>query len=1039
MSLLFFNWCVTGTKSLPATIANCLRDNWEYVKRGTLILLALCRCAFALNPSLDINQYAHNAWTIRDDFFKGVIMSIAQTPDGYLWLGTEFGLLRFDGVRSVPWQPPADEHLPGSEIRALLVPRNGSLWIGTNEGLASWKDGKLTHYPQLAGKTVESLLEDREGMVWAGVSADPNGGLCAIKNGITHCYGEDGSFGRQVLSLYEDSRGNLWAGAQTGLWRWKPGAPKLFPMPGVDIYGISEGDHGELLFSMDTGIKQLVGGRAEPDPLPNNKWQFRPYKLLRDRSGSLWIETADHGLVHVHQGRTDLFAQSDGLSGDLVYRVFEDREGNTWVSTDNGLDRFHDVAVPTSSVKQGISNSVVLSVLAARDGSVWLGTADGLNRWTNGRITVYRKPNGLPDDLIESLFQDYSGRIWVSTHGGVAWFEHGRFTPISTVPAEAVHSIAGDNAGNLWIADQYQGLFHLFEGSVVERIAWARLGRKDYAIALLADPVKGGLWLGYSQGGVAYFKDSHVRASYSSADGLGAGSVNSLQLDRDGALWVGADRGLSRIKNVHIATLTSKNGLPCDAVHGVVEDDEHSVWLYLACGLVRLNRTELDAWVTDPKRTIQTTVFDSADGFRTHSIAGAYTPHVAKSRDGKLWSAPWNGASVIDPRHLPFNKFPPPVHIEQITADRKIRWQNLWGAAASNLRLPALSRELEIDYTALTLVAPEKIRFKCKLEGYDRDWQDVGNRRQVFYNDLPPRNYRFRVIASNNSGVWNEAGDSLAFSIDPAYYQTAWFRALIAAVILTVFWGLHRLRLHQMVREFTARLDGRVDERMRVARELHDTLLQGFQGSLFQMQAARNLFPRRPEKAVETLDEAINMAEGAITEGRDAIQDLRSQPPFQSDLAQLLKVTGQELARSHATNGNLVMFRVRVEGERRDLDPLLQDEAYRIARELLRNAFQHAHASQIEAEIRYEPRQLRVRVRDDGVGIDASVLSAGRAGHWGLPGMRERAKAIGAQLEIWSERGAGAEVELAIPASVAYGTHASRRFRLLKRKAETTS
>ena len=273
----------------------------------------------------------------------------------------------------VPWQPPVGDHLPGSQIRALLATRDGRLWIGADEGLASWKDGKLTHYPELAGKTVESLLEDREGTVWAGMSADPDGGLCAIENATTHCYGEDGSFGRQVLSLYEDSRGNLWAGAQTGLWRWKPGAPKLFPMPEVDIYGLSEGDQGELLFSTDTGIKQLVSGRAEPYPLPNNNRQFRPYKLLRDRSGSLWIETADRGLLHLHQGRTDLFAQSDGLSGDLVYRVFEDREGNTWVSTDNGLDRFRDVAVPTISVKQGISNSVVLSVLAARDGSVWLG------------------------------------------------------------------------------------------------------------------------------------------------------------------------------------------------------------------------------------------------------------------------------------------------------------------------------------------------------------------------------------------------------------------------------------------------------------------------------------------------------------------------------------------------------------------------------------------------------------------------------------------------------------------------------------------
>ena len=1005
------------------------------MKSGIFILLAFCRCAFGLNPSLDVNQYAHSAWTIRDGFFKGVIMSIAQTPDGYLWLGTEFGLLRFDGVRSIPWQPPSGEHLAGSEIRVLLVARDGSFWIGTNEGLASWKDGKLTHYPELAGKTVESLLQDREGTVWAGMSADPKGGLCAIENGITHCYGEDGSFGRQVLSLYEDSRGNLWAGAQTGLWRWKPGTPKLFPMPEGDIYGLSEGDHGELLFSMDTGIKQFVGGRAEPYPLPNNKWQFRPYKLLRDRTGSLWIETADRGLLHVHQGRTDLFAQSDGLSGDLVYRVFEDREGNTWVSTDNGLDCFHDVAVATVSLKQGISNSVALSVLAARDGSVWLGTADGLNRWTDGRITVYNKRNGMPDNLIESLFQDYRGRIWVSTHGGIARFEDGRFTPIKVVPAGAVHSIAGDNAGNLWIADQYQGLFHLFEGNVVERIAWATLGRKDYAITLVADP-KGGLWLGYPEGGVAYFKDGQVRASYSSENGLGADSVNSLQLDGDGALWAGTDGGLSRLKNGNIATLTSKNGLPCDAVHGVLEDDEHSVWLYMACGLVRMARSELDAWVSDPKRTIQSTVFGSADGVRTHSIAGGYTPHVAKARDGKLWSAPWNGASVIDPRHIPFNKLPPPVHIEQITADRKTYRQNSPGDATSHLRLPALARDLEIDYTALSLVAPGKIHFKFKLEGYDRDWKEVVNERKAFYTNLDPRSYRFRVMACNNSGVWNETGDSLDFSIAPAYYQTTWFRASVVAAFFLMLWGLYRYRLHQMAQEFAARMG----ERARIARELHDTLLQSFQASLFQMQAARNLFSRRPEKAGQTLDEAITMTEGAITEGRDAIQDLRSRPAAHSDLAQLLTATGQELARApdgkrNDANGNPVIFRVAVDGERHALDPIIQDEAYRIARELLRNAFRHAQAGQIEAEIRYEDRQFRVRIRDDGKGIEPEIVKAGgHRGHWGLLGMRERAKQIGAQLEFWSEAGAGTEVELSIPSSIAYGRARRGRFQLLTKK-----
>ncbi|HXB75414.1 MAG TPA: two-component regulator propeller domain-containing protein [Candidatus Acidoferrales bacterium] len=1004
---------------------------------ATLILLACCPYASALNPSLDINQYAHNAWTIRAGFFKGIITSIAQTPDGYLLLGTEFGLLRFDGVRTTSWQPQAGEHLPSSFIRSLLAARDGRLWIGTDKGLASWNDGKLTHYTELAGQAVQSLLEDRQGTVWAGGGA-PTGKLCAIQSASVQCRGEDGSFGSGVLSLYEDRSGNLWAGAVTGLWRWKPGPPKFYPTPDPtpEIYAAIEGDRAALWIAMRGGIRRFVGGKAEAYPLPGAGRQFTPVRLLRDRNGGLWIGTANRGLLHVREGRTDVFAQSDGLSGDVIENLFEDREGNIWVATLEGLDRFRDFAVPTISFKQGLSKARVGAVLAAGDGSVWLGTSDGLNRWNNGQVTIYRqRSSGLPDDAVESLLQDGHGRIWVSTRRGIAYFENGRFIPLSAVPGGFVHSIAEDSAGNLWINDQAQGLFHLIGGSVVERIPWPRLGRKDAATTLLPDPVQGGLWLGFFQGGLSYFKNGQVRALYGGAEGLGEGGVSGLHLDRDGRLWAATAGGLSRVKDGRVATLTSRNGLPCDTVHWVIEDDDHSLWLGMACGLLRISRTELDAWVTDSRRVIQAPVFDSSDGVTSHGFSNGYNPSVAKSVDGRMWFVTGDGVSFIDPRHLPFNKTPPPVHVEQITVDRKLRWQNLSGAAASNLHLPALSRDLVIDYTALSFVAPEKVRFRVKLEGHDPDWKDAGNERKAFYNDLPPRHYRFRVMASNNSGVWNETGDSLDFSIDPAYYQTTWFRASCVAAFFALLWALYRYRLYQIKQEFNARLEERVGERTRIAGELHDTLLQSFQGSLLFMHAARNLLSRRPEQAGETLDKAIHMAAGAIGEGRDAIQDLRSRPAVPSDLAQLLTATGQDLAQSEDANGNPVIFRVAVEGEGQALDPIIQDEAYRIARELLRNAFRHARASQIEAEIRYEDRLLRVLIRDDGKGIEREVVEAGgRAGHWGLQGMRERAKRIGAQLEFWSEAGAGTEVELSIPASIAYAAPRGGRFQLLRKK-----
>src|ERR1700741_331402 len=394
------------------------------------VLLGCCPSAFALNPSLEVSQYAHTSWKIRDGFTKGAINAIAQTPDGYLWLGTDFGLIRFDGLRKFPWQSPQDQQLSSEKIWSLLAARDGTLWIGTTNRLLSWKDGKLTEYPQMAGKNIFRLLEDRDGTIWAGGAAVPTGRLCAIQNINVQCYGEDGILGRTVLGLFEDSKGILWVGVLTGLWRWRPGPPKFYPLAGEPngIRALSEDNDGTLLIGRNGRIHRFVDGKTEPYPLPDTLEQFSPKKLFRERDGGLWIGTQDQGIVHVHQGRTDLFAPTDGLSGENVYSIFEDREGNIWVATVNGLDRFHEFAVATFNVNQGLSSSIVPSVLATRDGSVWLNTLSGLNRWNNGQMVAYRertKPttsgvreivgSGLPDKGLRSLFQDDRGRVWVST------------------------------------------------------------------------------------------------------------------------------------------------------------------------------------------------------------------------------------------------------------------------------------------------------------------------------------------------------------------------------------------------------------------------------------------------------------------------------------------------------------------------------------------------------------------------------------------------------------------------------------------------
>jgi len=1007
------------------------------------MMLACAPAALALNPAFDVSQYAHTSWKVREGFFKDSVGPIAQTPDGYLWLGTQFGLVRFDGVRPVVWEPPKGQQLPSSYIRGLLAARDGRLWISTWLGLASWKDGKLTQHPELHGQSAGKLLEDREGTVWAGTRYPPPGRLCAFRSDGAHCYGEAGEFGDRASSLYEDGAGNLWVGAHAGLWRWKPGPPKLYPFPDIESSeGLAAGDNGALLVVMRSGLKQLVDEKAVPYRLPLDGLHFQPSRLLRDRDGGLWIGTFDRGLVHVHQGRVDLFSQSDGLSGNYIRNLFEDREGNIWVATDNGLDRFRHVAVATVSVNQGLSQATPWSVLAARDGSVWVATLDGLNRFRNGEFTIYRKgtASGLPDNLIQSLFEDDAGRIWVSTHAGVACFENGRFTAVTGIP-EGVHAIAGDTVGNMWFSED-RSLYRVRGGRVVEQIPWASLARKVPAVPMLSDPERGGLWLGFRDGtGLAYFQDGQIRASYRAAEGLGHGMVGGLHLDASGTLWAATEGGLSRLKDGRVHTLTAKNGLPCDAVNWVIQDDDHAFWLYTSCGLVRVAQSEVDAWAAavekraDTRQAVHATVFDNADGVRIHAAPGGYTPQVGKSPDGRIWFLPWDGVSVIDPRRLPFNNLPPPVHIEQVTADGKTH------DASQGLRLPPLVRDLTIDYAALSLVAPEKTRFRYRLEGQDPDWKEVVNDRRVQYSNLRPGLYRFRVIACNNSGVWNEAGDSLNFSIEPAYYQTNLFLAACVAAAFLVLWAIYRYRLHQIAQRYNARIEVRIAERTRIARDLHDTLLQSFQGVLLRFQRAHNLLPGRPGDARQALGTAIDEGAQAITEARDAIQGLRSSPVVTDDLLSALKALGKEMAvHQNAGPGGATAFSLQMEGTPQDLDPILRDEIYRIAGEAMRNAFRHARAREIEVELRYDSRQLRVRVRDNGVGIDASALSKhGRPGHFGVSGMRERAKSIGGQLEIFSENGIGTEVEFIIPAALAYGRQTGRRFRLLAGKVGTNS
>jgi signal transduction histidine kinase len=517
---------------------------------------------------------------------------------------------------------------------------------------------------------------------------------------------------------------------------------------------------------------------------------------------------------------------------------------------------------------------------------------------------------------------------------------------------------------------------------------------------------------------------------------LPAGKVLSITGDRAGHIWIGGEGGLSQFAGGHFITLTRENGLPGNSVSAVLEDDDGSLWIAGELGIIRVRPQELQTAFQSRSHRMQRLFLDTTDGLPGLPQQEEPFPTATKSADGRLWFTTTDGIAAIDPRRIPMNTVPPPVVIQTVTADKRKF------TIAPELHFPPKVRNLEIGFAALSFSIPERVLCRYKLEGYDTDWHSPGGLRLAIYTNLPPRQYQFRVAGCNDDGICNEAGAMLQFDIAPMFYQTNCFLLLCGLATVFLLWLLYRWRL----RFVTARLDlrhaERLSERERIARELHDTLLQSFHGVMFRFQSARNMLPRRTEEAMEALDEALERTEDAIAEGRDTIRDLRSSTVVTNELAQALTALGAEMSHEPCSQDpahGSARFHVVVEGPLRDLHPILRDEVYAIAREAVRNAFRHAQARNIEADIRYYEGSFRLRIRDDGKGIDPRIVAEGRPGHYGVSGMRERARRIGGKLHAWTATGAGTEIELSIPGSIAYGTSPGRTvLGLFRKKAART-
>ena len=673
--------------------------------------------------------------------------------------------------------------------------------------------------------------------------------------------------------------------------------------------------------------------------------------LLIDHDGGLWIGTDGDQVFRIFKDKVDRFSNADGLSSDSVAGFYQDREGDIWVVTAKGIDRFRDLPVATFSRREGLTAEAAQSVLAANDGTVWIADVEALDAWHQGRLSAITKAQGLPGRLVTSLLQDHSGRLWVGIDGGLTVYDQGRFRPVDKPdgkPVGVVVTITEDTDHDIWAAVTTPALLRIHDFAVQEEIAPPRIPRAE---SLASDPA-GGIWLGLLNGDLARYRKGRIETVVT-AQSPTSGPVSNLFVDSDGSVWGATGDGLSRWKSGRLAKLGTSSGLPCNSIYAIAADSADSLWLDAGCGYIAIARSEIEKWWQKPDYQVKTLLLDSLDGAQTNGTH--FRPTASRSVDGKLWFANQYVLQEIDPDRLHRNTVSPPVHIEQVIADHKV-YNN-----AGELRLPPLTRDLELDYTALSFVAPQKVRFRYQLEGHDDDWQDAQGRRQAFYSDLAPGNYRFHVIASNNDGVWNETGAALTFTVLPAYYQTTWFRVLCFAVFAFLLWLFFHLRLGRVAARMQTRLEERLAERERIARELHDTLLQGVASAYMQLDVANDRLP--PESPAKPLvQHVLDLMKQVSEEGRNAIRSLRS-PVFEIDgLEQVLSRVKEEFPAQ-----NSVDFRVVVEGKHMPLHPLIRDEVCHIAREAIINAFRHAKATKIEVEIEYAARSLGITVRDNGV------------------------------------------------------------------------
>ncbi|WP_260741695.1 sensor histidine kinase [Tunturiibacter lichenicola] len=993
-----------------------------------LALLCLVNTAFGLDPTRKISQYVHDKWGDDKGFVGGRIYAIRQSSDGYLWMGTERGLVRFDGSNFILIKRPLPDSPPISHVRDLVTDASGNLWTRLEgPSMLLYRDGKFEDpYARFdlqdmtftatvaddAGRVILSGLGEgtfryEDGRLETIVSADQNPGI--------------------VISLATTRDQSIWLGTQAnGLFRVSQGhiSRVAQELKDLKINALLPADTGGVWIGTDNGLHLWEGGVLAKLNLPSPLRQLQILTMVRDDDANIWIGT-NHGIVRITRSGAVSLDQLNPKSGYEVTAIYEDLNGD-----------------------------------------IWFGGSRGVERLRNGMFTTYSTSDGLPSSGMGSVYADSKGRVWFAPlSGGLFWMKEGRVGHVSVdgLDHDVVYSISG-GGGEVCVGRQQGGLTVLTEegDSFTARTYTEADGLAQNSVYSVHRDRDGTIWAGTVSAGVSRLKGGKF-TNFSDANGLPSNAVNSIVEGFDGATWLATPSGLASFANGHWSKYTARDGLSSSMVRTVFEDTTHVLWLATSGGLAFLSSGQIQVPERLPEALREQIFGIAEDG--TGSLWFTTSDHILRvnkdrllsgtlsdldvqsygvedgllgvegvSRDrtvvadhlGRIWIALKSGLSLADPIVTSKDAVPTKVRIESMAAGgSRVNMQN-------PIKISSGIQSITLNYGSTNLAVPERIRFRYKLDGSGQGWSETVASRQVVYNNLGPGTYLFRIVASNSAGLWNGPETSVPFVIEPAFWQTLWFRMACLAACCLIVLAIYRLRIHQLTGRLNVGFQERLAERTRIAQELHDTLLQGVLSASLQLDVAEDQLPE-DSPAKPLLKRVLQLMSTVTEEGRNALRGLRTMEPGNQSLETSFSLLRQEFSLDGKTD-----YRVIVDSVARPLRPLIRDEVYRIGREALLNAFMHAHANRIEVEVDYSSRHLRVLVRDDGRGIDPQVLHAGREGHWGLVGIRERSERIGANLRLRSRIGAGTEVDLTVPGSIAFEKDSngsiSQWFRWLRRE-----